>query len=384
MYYNVKRLFLLKFLKPPVEAMRENNIKKILIVDDEANNLQLIVESIEEIEQKYDILLANNAIKAISITKDEMPDLIITDWEMPGIDGIEYIRMVKRDEQIAHIPILMCTGVMVSSEHLKAALEAGALDFIRKPFDKIELNARLNSTMKLADNIKKVRDLNAKKERILSIIAHDLRSPIGGIRYLAKSTLDCIKNVAEMQDSLERIEQEASNTYDLLNNLLLWIKIPNPDFYHPEIHNLLPIIENSTNFSRTYINERKISISIRVDDIKVICDKELIASVIRNLVTNAIKFSKENGEIAIYSQIENGQITVSISDNGIGMTEEQVNHILTMQKERQSSQSNNSRGWGIGLSLASQILDYHKTKLQIISREGSGTTINFSLPVANA
>lgn len=384
MYYNVKRLFLSKFLKPLVEAMRENNIKKILIVDDEANNLQLIVESIEEIEQKYDILLANNAIKAISITKDEMPDLIITDWEMPGIDGIEYIRMVKRDEQIAHIPILMCTGVMVSSEHLKAALEAGALDFIRKPFDKIELNARLNSTMKLADNIKKVRDLNAKKERILSIIAHDLRSPIGGIRYLAKSTLDGIKNDAEMQDSLEKIEQEASNTYDLLNNLLLWIKIPNPDFYHPEIHNLLPIVENSTNFSRTYINERKISISIKIDDIKVICDKELIASVIRNLVTNAIKFSKENGEIAIYSQIENGQITVSISDNGIGMTEEQVNHILTMQKERQSSQSNNSRGWGIGLSLASQILDYHKTKLQIISREGSGTTINFSLPVANA
>lgn len=364
--------------------MRENSIKKILIVDDEANNLQLIVESIEEIEQKYDILLANNAIKALGITKKEMPDLIITDWEMPGIDGIDYIKLVKSDEQIAHIPILMCTGVMVSSEHLKAALEAGALDFIRKPFDKIELNARLNSTMKLADNIKKVRDLNAKKERILSIIAHDLRTPIGGIKFLSKSTLETSQDSGAMKDALKKIEEEATNTYELLNNLLLWIKIPNADFYHPEDVQLAPILESASTFSKTAVDEHRIELKLEIEDAMVTCDRELIASTIRNLVSNAIKFSKKDGRITISSQVEDQHVTISVTDNGIGMSPEKIEHILTMQKERQASKSSNSRGWGIGLSLASQILELHRSKLQIKSQEGAGTTMHFTLPLSKS
>lgn len=362
----------------------ENN-KKILIVDDEANNLQLIVESIEDMDQQYNILLANNAVKAITIIKDEVPDLIITDWEMPGIDGIDLIKIVKEDEKISHIPILMCTGVMVSAEHLKVALEAGAVDYIRKPFDKIELNARLNTMMKLSESTQKILDLNQKKERLLSIIAHDLRSPISGIKYLANEAIKKHSDLCEYHiiDALAQIEEQAAATCDLLNNLLLWIKLPgSSNFYHPKAQSIKSTIEESTSLFRTTLNEMKVRLTLSVEDATASFDKELIASVIRNLISNAIKFSDAGGEVSISSSVEKDAVVVKVSDTGAGMSEEQVKRITTPPANLYESNSSRTNGWGIGLKLASQILALHSSQLNVESRLGEGTTFWFSLPLA--
>lgn len=359
--------------------------KKILIVDDEPDNLQLIVESIEEMGQPYNILLANNAVKAIAIIKDEVPDLIITDWEMPGMDGVDLIKIVKEDEETSHIPILMCTGVMVSAEHLKAALEAGAVDYIRKPFDKIELNARLNTMMKLSESTQKILDLNKKKEGLLSIIAHDLRSPLCGIKYLANVTINDSNSRSEIQmvDALAQIEEQAAATCDLLNNLLLWIKLPgNTSFYHPKVQSIRPTIEECTNIFRTTLNENKLRITLSVEDAAANFDKELIASVIRNLISNAIKFSNSGGEVSISSSIVRDAIVVKVSDKGIGMSEELVKRITTPPTNMYESNSSRTKGWGVGLKLASQILSYHNSQLKVESRLGEGSTIWFSLPIA--
>lgn len=367
--------------------MGTENYKKILIVDDEADNLQLIVESIEEMEQQYNILLANNAVKAITIIKDEAPDLIITDWEMPGMDGIDLIRMVKEDEKVSHIPILMCTGVMVSAEHLKAALEAGAVDYIRKPFDKIELNARLNTMMKFSESTQKILDLNKKKEGLLSIIAHDLRSPLCGIKYLANVTINDSDNhnAIQLVDTLAQIEEQAAATCDLLNNLLLWIKLPgSTNFYHPKTQSIKSTIEESTNLFRTTLNEMKVRLTLSVEDARVNFDKELIASVIRNLISNAIKFSNAGGEVSISSSVERDVVVVKVSDEGAGMSEEQVKRITTPPTNMYESNSSRTKGWGIGLKLASQILGFHNSNLNVESRLGKGTTIWFSLPLASS
>lgn len=367
--------------------MGTENYKKILIVDDEADNLQLIVESIEEMEQPYNILLANNAVKAITIIKDEVPDLIITDWEMPGMDGVDLIRMVKEDEKISHIPILMCTGVMVSAEHVKAALEAGAVDYIRKPFDKIELNARLNTMMKLSESTQKILDLNRKKEGLLSIIAHDLRSPLYGIKYLAKVTIDEMnsRSNAQVVDALAQIEAQATATCDLLNNLLLWIKLPgSTNFYHPKTQSIKSTIEESTSLFRTTLNEMKVRLTLSVEDATANFDKELIASVIRNLISNAIKFSDAGGEVSISSTIERDVVVVKVSDTGAGMSEEQVRRITTPPTNMDESNSSRTRGWGIGLMLAAQILSFHNSQLNVESQVGKGTTIWFSLPLASS
>lgn len=128
-------------------------IKKILIVDDEPDNLESIVSVIEETSKNLIIFQALNGESAFKIAEKEIPHIIITDWDMPELSGIELIRMIKHEPKLQHIPIIMCSGKMIFSENLKTALEAGAVDFLRKPIDKIELLARLNSMLKLSESI---------------------------------------------------------------------------------------------------------------------------------------------------------------------------------------------------------------------------------------
>jgi len=127
---------------------------KILIVDDEPDNIRAIRNCLAESDEPYTLYQSLNGELAIKIASAEMPDLIITDWEMPGIDGIELIKRLKQDETTSDIPVIMCTGVMTSSENLHTALMAGAVDYVRKPVDKIELIARIKSMLELSDSRK--------------------------------------------------------------------------------------------------------------------------------------------------------------------------------------------------------------------------------------
>jgi len=128
---------------------------KILIVDDELDFLDNIVNIFESTESDFEVLQANNINLAIEIIKLESPDLILTDWEMPNVSGLELVKFVKLNKKFKHIPIILCTGKKTSFENLQTAFEIGVNDFIRKPFDKIELILRVRSMLILTESIKK-------------------------------------------------------------------------------------------------------------------------------------------------------------------------------------------------------------------------------------
>ncbi len=120
---------------------------KILIVDDTIGNLKLMVSIFEKYEPEYKVYQTNNPQMALSISIKVQPDLIITDWNMPSISGIELIKILKKESILKDTPIIMATGVMLSSEDLQTALTAGATDYIRKPLDPVELIARCKSAL---------------------------------------------------------------------------------------------------------------------------------------------------------------------------------------------------------------------------------------------
>ena len=121
---------------------------KILIIDDEPNIIEIFVEYLSE--KNYDIIIATDGYRGYEIAKSEKPCLIIMDWEMPVLNGIETIKMIKKDLITTDIPIIMATGKMLSSQHLQTALQAGAIDYLRKPIDPVELIARTNSILQLS------------------------------------------------------------------------------------------------------------------------------------------------------------------------------------------------------------------------------------------
>lgn len=163
---------------------------KILIVDDEPRNVEIMINTL--LGNNYNVLIASNGTEGCEIAIRNQPNLILMDWEMPDMTGIEAIKTLKQNETTAKIPIIMATGVMVSSEHLKIALEAGAIDYIRKPIDKVELLARVNSAILLFEEMKKNIELETellRKER-----EQVEREAAANKQALAKLTLRIIQN----------------------------------------------------------------------------------------------------------------------------------------------------------------------------------------------
>jgi DNA-binding response OmpR family regulator/DNA-binding CsgD family transcriptional regulator len=130
-------------------------MKKILLVEDEPAHLKTITQYLLSDNKNYEIISAGNGKTAVEITLAEMPDLIVMDWELPVMNGIEVTKQIKSDILTSSIPIIMCTGVMLTSGDLQTAFDAGAIDYIRKPVDKIELTARVRSMLMLSDYFSK-------------------------------------------------------------------------------------------------------------------------------------------------------------------------------------------------------------------------------------
>lgn len=123
---------------------------KILIIDDDPQ----VIASIAEVLEEYKVLASPNGEKGFEVALNSKPDLILLDWEMPELNGIETLKKLKEETQTKDILVIMITGIMTSIQNLKEALDAGAIDFIRKPVDAVELIARTNSMLMLADSYK--------------------------------------------------------------------------------------------------------------------------------------------------------------------------------------------------------------------------------------
>jgi CheY-like chemotaxis protein len=145
----------------------EKNIK-ILVVDNEPESLDLISSILLKSKADYNILIANNGQSAIEIAKKESPDLIVSDWVMPQMDGLQLIRQIQKLNFENPIPIIICTGANLSTENLKKALDTGAVDFLRKPIEPLELLARVKSILRFSEtyqNLINERKKNAKIEK---------------------------------------------------------------------------------------------------------------------------------------------------------------------------------------------------------------------------
>jgi response regulator RpfG family c-di-GMP phosphodiesterase/DNA-binding CsgD family transcriptional regulator len=132
--------------------MSENTV--ILVIDDEPSNIQVVINVFQAYPAKYKILSTSNSVLGCRIAGQSLPDLIILDWEMPEMTGIDVIKKLKSNDATKDIPIVMATGVRITSVDLQAALEAGAVDYIRKPLDEVELISRVNSALKITEYYK--------------------------------------------------------------------------------------------------------------------------------------------------------------------------------------------------------------------------------------
>ncbi|RLD59125.1 MAG: hypothetical protein DRJ05_06860 [Bacteroidetes bacterium] len=185
---------------------------QILIVDDSIDNLKVIISIIKKHFPEHLIYQANNGKNALKVLQDIAPDIIITDWEMPEMNGIELANKVFSDPVTKNIPIIMTTGVMISPEDLKEALEAGAVDYIRKPINATELVARVNSAIELAESKKEI--IKEKERKIVesAILTNHINHFLQKLNSVLENTENGTKEMEELKNKITGLMAKVSTT----------------------------------------------------------------------------------------------------------------------------------------------------------------------------
>jgi two-component system sensor histidine kinase/response regulator len=355
---------------------------KILVVDDQRDNLLRIVEMIEEKFREWEILHALDGQSAIKISQKEKPDLILLDWEMPGLNGIETTKKLKENTLTSEIPVIICTGKMTSSKHLETALNAGAVDYIRKPVDKIELLARLQSMLLLSESYKRIKQLNENKNKILSIIAHDLKNPL----YTVKLLMDLVNNQLltdeKRKEILQGVSSSVASAFNLLENLLAWANSQrNTIIFLPEKFCLYKIFKENINLLQLDIINKGIVLDCSIDkELSVFADINMVSTIIRNLLSNAIKFTPNHGNIEISAKKADKMVEIFIKDNGIGISNADLKAILDENTIFNKRGTNKEMGSGIGLQLSRELILINNGTLTIRSKLNGWTHVTFTLP----
>ena len=174
---------------------------KVFIVDDQVENLKTMVDIFEQYRPEYEIFQTNNPENVIHIAQRIKPDLIVTDWDMPNLNGIEVIQNLKKKKETMEIPVIMATGIHITSNDLQVALEVGAVDFVRKPIDPIELVARTHSALLISKYHKET--LALKDHELTESSLHLIKSN--------KFNIDITKKLHELKVLIQQKPEVSEN-----------------------------------------------------------------------------------------------------------------------------------------------------------------------------
>ena len=288
--------------------MKKNNYK-ILIVDDIQENLQVLGSILGE--KNIAVLIAKNGRQAIKIALKKQPDLILLDINMPELNGYQTCEILKKDEQTKNIPIIFLSALNEKNDIVKG-FDSGGVDYITKPFNKAELLARVFTHLelkysrdKLKSQNKELEDINATKNKFFSIISHDLRAPFNSLIGFTDLLLKYHKKYDEekREDFIKLINNTSKNTLKLLENLLTWSHSQSGKIkYLPEKLNLKALLFEIIFPLQESADKKNISILDTIPENKLIfADRNMLSTVLRNLISNAIKFTNLNGNIIISS-----------------------------------------------------------------------------------
>lgn len=358
-------------------------IPNILIVDDVLANLRLLDHILRE--KGYKVRPVPNGTLALQVAEKEKPDLVLLDIMMPDIDGFEVCRRFKENPKLSDIPIIFISALNDTKDIVKA-LTSGGADYITKPFKAEEVRVRVATHLNIYFQQKELQKVNAQKDKFFSIIAHDLRGPFSSFLGVTQLLDEMLPELSrdEIRDFAVNMRSSATNLYSLLENLLQWAKnqqglIP----FTPIKEVLLTLINESILTFHEPAKNKGIEIVNNIDGkIEVFADKNMIQTVIRNLVSNAIKFTPKGGNITLSANAnsENG-VEVSVKDSGIGMDEVMVNNIFRLDAKTNRPGTEGEMSTGIGLLLCKDFVETHGGEIRVESEVGKGSVFRFNIPL---
>lgn len=362
--------------------MSEDKTYELLIVDDQPDNAFLL-EMLLKRQKNFVVHTVEDGQQALDFVEKNHIDLVLMDVMMPVMNGNDATKELRKTHDPSVLPIIMVT-TLSDVDNLVESFEAGANDYVTKPIEWNALKARITSGLRIRDAVlrekillEKTENLNQRLKQFSFSVAHDIRNPLAHIRVLCGALND---EILPKEEVITQIDELAEKAYTFLDSILEhsaygkaedidWISMPD-------------LIRDVCKFLGASIEKNQAEII--VDELpNIMGSYGLIFQLILNLVGNAIKYREASRplQVTIFSEENSEEKIICISDNGVGMSEEDL-HIVSKPLTRgQSSQG--TEGSGLGLSLANNIMTEFEGKLEIHSKLGEGTTIKLYFPKKN-
>ncbi|MBM0743381.1 hybrid sensor histidine kinase/response regulator [Phormidium sp. CLA17] len=371
----------------------------ILVVDDSADNRFLIQTTLEY--GGYEVALAENGKTALEKVEELLPDLILLDVMMPGMDGYEVTRRIRQDaDHLPYIPILLITADERSS--VVKGLDMGADDFIRKPVDVDELLARVRSLMRLKRSIDERDRMVRQQDDFVMRLTHDLRTPlVAADRMLGLFHQEVLGPLSDdMSEAVGSMVKSNSNLLQMVNTLLevyrhdagsktlTFVPCNLREIVDEVVHELSPLATDRGLTLIAEIDKTEIEKSENLQDAATVMGDRLeLRRVLTNLVGNAIKFTDKGWvkvrlvepmavDTATGSNPTMPSIRLEVSDSGTGIALEEQQALF-----KRFRQGNHKRaGSGLGLYLSRRIIESHQGNIQLQSEPGKGSVFTIHLP----
>jgi two-component system sensor histidine kinase/response regulator len=346
--------------------------------------------------EKFQVCTASNGHQCVDVANTENPDLILLDVMMPDISGFETAKILKASAATSDIPIIFLTALNSPSDLVKG-FQVGASDFITKPFNKEELVIRVMHQISLVAAKRLISQQNQElkntiqgRDKLYSVIAHDLRSPMSSVKIVLNMlTMTVPKEVIgeEMYDLISQANQQTEEVFSLLDNLLKWTKSQigklnvvfqdfNVDELIPGVIEIFNMVADMKEIKLKYEKDSNESLSVHAD-------VDMIKTILRNFISNAIKFSERGSEIELIVAKHDNFAKISVRDHGRGISEENQKKLFHSETHYTTYGTNNEEGSGLGLLLCKDFAIKNGGDLLLESKEGVGSTFSVLVPLAN-
>jgi two-component system sensor histidine kinase/response regulator len=366
----------------PTNKETNQYIPNILIVDDVPENLRLLGDIL--LQEDYLVRQVPNGKLALKVAEKEIPDLIFLDIMMPEMDGFEVCSILKKDPNLKDVPVIFISALNDTAAIVQAFTNGG-VDYITKPFNAEEVRARAATQIKLRRQTLELQKLITDKDCLMKIIGHDLRGPLGSLLGLLDLLHDNINDysIVEIEEILSVSSKSAHNVFNLLEHLLKWSNAQSGKIiFEPRRMSFKEICSEIIDILKPTADSKNITITLHlIDTFEVFADRNMLDTILRNLISNAIKFTNRGGTIDIQAKRTTENTIISIKDTGVGIGTEDLKKIFDATQLFSLKGTENENGTGFGLKLCKEFVEIQKGEIWVVSNEiEKGSTFCFTLP----
>ncbi len=368
------------------------SILKVLVVDDEMGmrlgmkkSLSRHQITIPDVDDKisFDIEMAETGEEALEKVASFQPDVMLLDYKLPEMSGLEVLEEVTSED--SEMVTIMVTAY-ASLETAVSAVKRGAFDFLAKPFEPKELRdvvEKAANNLILARQVKKLEEERKQvRFQFISVLGHELKAPINAIEGYLGIMADKVLggDIEKYDDMVNRSLVRIRGMKKMIRDLLDLTKIESgKKVRHLETVNVNEIAKLAIETAEPAADKRDITITLHVDqEIKMEADSNEIEIIMNNLISNAVKYNKDNGTVDIYLKQTNNKVSITVKDTGIGMTQEEADSLFSEFKRIKNEKTRNILGSGLGLSILKKISAMYDGNVSVKSEPdvGSSFTVN--------